>query len=92
MIIIGSAILFALGMALLLWQAIVIVYRLIKIAVLLVAWCGCVLALVVTGCAWLGVKLFKLEPDEPVVTINIFDDDDAHTIELPRQSFRRLRD
>jgi hypothetical protein len=94
MIFIGSAILFAFGIALLLWQAIVISYHLIKLAVLLVAWCGCALALAVTACAWLGVKLMQgfrpgAEEHGPVVVINIDDvHDDTHTIE---GSFRRVR-
>jgi hypothetical protein len=60
MIFIGSAILFVVGMLLLLRSAIVITASLIKFAVLLVAWCGCALALVAAGCGWLAIKLAKL--------------------------------
>jgi hypothetical protein len=94
MILIVSPLLFTFGMLLLLWRAIVISYCLIELAVLLVAWCGCALALVVTGGWYLGDKLvryFRGTEPEPVITINIALDDDAPAIELPRNSFRRLR-
>lgn len=95
MILIGSALLFTFGMLLLLWQAVAITYNLIKLAVLLVAWCGCALAVIVTGGWYLGDKLVRYirgtEPEpEPVITINIALDD-APAIELPRDGFRRLR-
>jgi hypothetical protein len=79
MIIIGSALLLAPAALLLLWQAIVIAYHLLKLIVLLVAWCGCAAALVVAGCAWLVMKLVqgfmpKQEPEGITITITIMDD------------------
>jgi hypothetical protein len=92
-ILIGSAILFALGIALLLWQVIVLAYRLTRLAVLLIALCGSVLAVVVTGCAWLVMKVaqyIKGQEPEPVVTISFYADADD-VMELPRSNYRRLR-
>jgi hypothetical protein len=98
MILLGSMTLLAIGLLLLLWQAIVISYHLIRLAVLLIAWCGCALALVVTGCAWLGVNLVQYvkgprsEEPEPAIAIDILGDDDASIIELqPHTGSRRLR-
>jgi hypothetical protein len=98
MIIIGSAILLAIGLLVLLWQAIVICYHLIKLAVLLVIWCGYAVVLVAACCClamqYILVLVRWLKP-EPVVTINILDDDDgcddASIIDLPSNGFRRLR-
>jgi hypothetical protein len=86
-----SAILFAIGMLLLLRSAIVITFSLLKIVVLLVAFCGYALVLVVAGCGWL-VSWF-VPRSEPVITITIVDDVDdvAPVIELPRESYRRVR-
>jgi hypothetical protein len=97
-------ILFLFGTILLLWSAIVIAYHLIKLAVLLVAWVGCLLAVIVTGSWYLGDKLLRYlrgapSESEPMITINItlddddasiIDDDDSSIIELPRRAFRRL--
>jgi hypothetical protein len=98
MILLGSITLLAIGLSLLLWQAIVISYHLIRLAVLLIAWCGCALALVVTGCAWLGVKLVQYvkgpgsEVPEPAIVIDICDDNATPIVELlPHTDFRRLR-
>ena len=81
MILIGSALLFTFGMLLLLRQTLILAYDLIKLALLLVAWCGYLLAATIFGCLVLGDKLVRYlrgtpEP-EPVITINIhtFDDD-----------------
>jgi hypothetical protein len=104
-----SAIMFVVGAALVLRSLIAISYDLIKLAALLVAWCGCALAVVVMGCLlfvqWyvkhvaILVRWFRGLPEPEttiVININIVDsdedaDDIAHTIELPRQAFRRLR-
>jgi hypothetical protein len=59
MILIGSAVLFTIGMLLLLRQAIVIAYYLVKLAVLLVVTCGCVVVIVVAACWVLVEKLAK---------------------------------
>jgi hypothetical protein len=89
MIIIG-AILLAIGLLVLLWQAIVICYHLIRLAVLLAIWCGYagVLAVCVVG---LGVQYVmgcrKPNPVEPYFNL---DDEDVPTIDLPRTHFRRL--
>jgi hypothetical protein len=92
MIIIVSAILFVVGMTLL---AIGLALSVLRLAVLVIAWCGCALALVVTGCVWLVMP--RREDTEPVgITINVYLDEDegapfgAPMIELPRDSFRRL--
>jgi hypothetical protein len=57
MLIIGSALLFAIGLLVLLVQAIRLAFSLLKIAVLLVAWCvlACVTAILAmtVGCQWL---------------------------------------
>jgi|SRR6516162_10181942 hypothetical protein len=85
------AILFAFGALLLLVQALRIAFSLIKLAVLLVVWCGCFLAVTVTGGLYLGDKLVRwfkvISEPEPVVTIYA-DEVDGPTIELPRDSFR----
>jgi hypothetical protein len=80
-ILIGSALLFTFGMLLLLRQTLILAYDLIKLVLLLVAWCGYLLAATIFGCLVLGDKLVRYlrgtpEP-EPVITINIhtFDDD-----------------
>jgi hypothetical protein len=73
---------------LLLIQALRIALGLIKLAVLLVAWCGCLLAVIITGSWYRMVRyLRRSQEPEPAST----DNDDAHTIELPRERFRRLR-
>jgi hypothetical protein len=102
MIIIGSAILLLLGLLVLLVQAISVAFSLLKIAYYLIKAAVYLVVLVVCGIC-LGVQyLLSLvrwlegrettEP-EPVVTIKFtLGDDDASTIELPRGSFRRLRD
>jgi hypothetical protein len=92
MILIGSTILLAIGLLMLLWQAIVISYHLLRLAVLIVVWCGYAVVLVVCVVG-LGVQYVMrwLKP-EPVVTVIYSDDDaDVPTIELRRDSFRRLR-
>jgi hypothetical protein len=98
MIIIGSAILFVVGVLLLLVQAIRIAFGLIKIAYYLAKLAVCLVVLVVCGfglfCQWLvrWLKGHHLEP-EPASRVNFYseDEDDVPTIDLPRDSFRRLR-
>jgi hypothetical protein len=101
-IFIGSAILFAIGMLLLLISAARIAFGLIKIAVLLVAWCGCTLALIVCAillflqwCAkhvMILVRRFKGIPEpvepEPMITINIVLDGDDDDTALRSSSCR----
>jgi hypothetical protein len=107
MIFIGSAILFAIGMLLLLISAVRIAVSLIKIcyyllalAVLLPVTALLALCVFVQWCAkhvmilarWLRGIPEPIE-SEPMITINITldDDDNASIVELPRASFRRLR-
>jgi hypothetical protein len=91
MISIGSAILLAIGLLLLLVQTIRIAFSLLKIAFYLAK--GAVyLAVLVLCIIGLGVQYVMrwLKP-EPVITVNIsLDDEDVPTIELQRDSFRRL--
>jgi hypothetical protein len=99
-VLIASAILFALGMLVLLSQAILVVFSLLKIAyylakgaVYLVVLVVCVVALGVQYALSLARRLEgKPEPakPEPAIVIDICDDN-ATPIELPRTSFRRLR-
>jgi hypothetical protein len=97
MILLGSAILFALGMLVLLVQAIRIAFSLAKIAyylaklpVCLVVLAVCAVCLVVQYALGL-VRRLDGKP-EPAVTIDFSAGaEDAPTIELPRASFRRLR-
>ena len=82
MVIIGSALLLAIGLSVLLWQAIVISYHLLKLAVLLVIWCG--YAVVLVGCVvGLAVQYVMrwLKP-VPAITVNFYsaDEDDGPTI------------
>jgi hypothetical protein len=98
MIIIGSAILFAFGMAILFVQTIriaisllKIAYYLIKLAVVLTFTAVCTILLALQWCVR---GLTGIPEQEPVITINVYSDDDeedAPTIELPRGSFRRVR-
>jgi hypothetical protein len=92
MILIGSALLFSFGLLLLLVQAIRIAFSLLKIAFYLVK--GAVyLAVLVVCVVGLAVQYVMrwLKP-EPVTTVYIsLDDADVPTVELPRDSFHRLR-
>jgi hypothetical protein len=90
MILIGSALLFALGLLLLLVQAIRIAFSLIVIAYNIVKAIVCLVVLVVCVIG-LGVQYVMrwLKP-EPVVNFYSDDDADVPTIELPRTHFRRL--
>jgi hypothetical protein len=105
MILIGSALLLATGLLVLLWQAIAIAFSLLKIAyylakgaVYLVVLVVCVVCLAVQHALalvrWLAGKPEPAEP-EPVVTLDFYADADAEdvpTIELlPPAGFRRLR-
>jgi hypothetical protein len=94
-IFIVSAILFAVGTLLVLRSVIaiaasliVICYDLVKLAVCLVIAALAGLGLLAQWC----VRLGRPKP-EPVITINIYsgEDEEAPTVELPRESFRRLR-
>jgi hypothetical protein len=106
MIFIGSAILFAIGMLLLLRSVIAIAASLVMLCYYLIKIAVC-LAIAAFAGLWLFAQWFAkhvmilvrwfcglpepIEP-EPVITITItIDDDDAPIVELPRGSFRRLR-
>jgi hypothetical protein len=105
MILIGSALLFAIGMLLLSVQAIRIAFELIKLAYYLAKMAVLLtIAVICAGilfCQWFAkhvmilVRWFKGIPEpiepEPVITINFALGDNAPTIELPRSGFRRLR-
>jgi hypothetical protein len=95
MIIIGSAILLAIGLLGLLWQAIAIAFSLIKIAYYLAkgAVCLVVLIICVVGLGVQYVMRWRWPKPEPVITINFYsaDDDDGPTIDLPREHFHRQR-
>jgi hypothetical protein len=91
MILIGSALLLAIGLLLLSIQAISIVFSLLKLAYYLIK-AAVYLAVLVVCVVGLGVQYVMrwLKP-EPVATVNIsLDDDDVPTIELPRTDFHRL--
>jgi hypothetical protein len=90
MILIGSAALLAVGLLILLVQALRIAFSLIKIAYYLAK--GAVyLAVLVVCVVGLGVQYFmRWFKPEPVVTVLYSDDEDVPTIELPRTDFRRL--
>jgi hypothetical protein len=90
MIILVSALLLAIGLLVLLWQAIVISYHLIKLAVLLVIWCGYAVVLVVCALGLAVQYVMGWLKPEPVVNFYLDDDADVPTIDLPRDSFRRL--
>jgi hypothetical protein len=97
MIIIGSALLFAVGVLILLVQAISIAFSLLKIAYNLAKLAVCLVVLVVCTfglfCQWVARWLTGGREPEPVVTVNFYsaDEDDGPTIELPREHFHRLR-
>jgi hypothetical protein len=103
MIIIGSALLLAIGLSVLLWQAICIAfslikiaYNLIKIAVLLIVLMVCLVCLAIQYIMRflrIPIRWSKSEPEpQPVITVNFYSaDDNAPTIELPRKHFHRLR-
>jgi hypothetical protein len=92
MIIIGSGALLAIGLLILLVQAISIAFSLIRIVYYLLK--GAVYLVVLVVCAvGLGVQYVMrwLKP-EPVTTVNIMvNDEDVLTIELPRDDFHRVR-
>jgi hypothetical protein len=93
MIIIGSAILLAIGLLGLLWQAIAIAFSLLKIAYYLAKGAVCLVVLVVcVVCLGVQYVMRWLKP-RPAITANFYsaDEDDGPTVELPRESFRRLR-
>jgi hypothetical protein len=96
MILIGSALLLAIGLLVLLWQAIAIAFSLLKIAYYLAKGAVCLVVLVVCAVC-LGVQAITRWLDgtpepEPAIAINFYsDEEDAPTIELPRVNFRRLR-
>jgi hypothetical protein len=104
MIIIGSAILLAIGLLILLWQAIAIAFSLLKIAYYL-AKAAVYLAVIVVCAVCLAVQYImrflripirwgKSKPEpQPVVTVNFYpdDEDNGPTIDLPRESFCRVR-
>jgi hypothetical protein len=100
MIIIGSGLLLAIGLLVLLWQAILIAVSLLKIAyylakgavylvVLIVCAAGLAIQYVLRSARWLESKP---APAEPAIIIDILDDGGVSTIELLRNSFRRLKD
>jgi hypothetical protein len=93
MIFIGSAILFIVGMLLLLRSTIIIAYHLVELAMLLVALCGCVLALAVTGCLvvgdWIVRHIRGAEPELISIEINIVDGGEPNQ-RLHRAAARQL--
>jgi hypothetical protein len=97
MIFIGSAILFLVGMMLLLISAFRIVFSLLVLCFHLIRLAVSLVLLVVAG-PWLLVQKLvrgQREPEGESITINIYlddADDVAPVVELPRESFRRLRD
>jgi hypothetical protein len=91
MILIGSAILLAIGLLILSVQVISIAFSLLKIAYYLAKGVVCLVVLVVcVVCLGVQYVMGWLKP-EPVVTVVYSDDEDVPTIELPRDGFRRLR-
>jgi hypothetical protein len=65
-----------------------IAYYLIKLVVVLTFTAVCAILLLLQRC----MRLTRLPRPEPVITINLYEDEeDVPTIELPRDSFRRLR-
>jgi hypothetical protein len=100
MIFIVSAILFAVGMLLVLRSAIAIAVSLIVIAYNLAKLAVHLVIAVLAGCLLFGQWCVnhirgRSEPEGITITINITDsdeaDDIARTIELPADAFRRLR-
>ena len=93
MIIIGSALLLAIGLLILLVQAISIAFSLLKIAYYLIKGALCLVVLVVCVVGLAVQYVLRWLKPEPVVTVNFYTDgeDDVPTIDLPRASFRRLR-
>jgi hypothetical protein len=95
MIIIGSALLFAFGMLLLLISAARIAVSLIMICYYLTKIAVCLGIAALAG-SWLFaqwcMKRGQPEAEEPCITINIYSDEDdvAPIVELPHWSFRRL--
>jgi hypothetical protein len=98
MILLGSTILLAIGLLLLLVSVARIAFGLLKLAyyvakLIIYLAVAAVLGLVLV-CQWC-VRRVRSGPSpepEPVITINVYsDEEDAPTIELPRASFRRLR-
>jgi hypothetical protein len=93
MIIAGSAILFAFGMAILFVQTIRIAFGLSKIAYYLIKLAVCLVVLVLCAfglfCQWMA-RWLKPEPDEPqpAIPVNFYPDGEG-VIDLPRASFRR---
>jgi hypothetical protein len=94
MILLGSALLLAIGLLILLVQALRIAFSLLKIAYYLIKGAVYLAVLVVCGvCLSVQYVMRWLKP-EPVV--NFYSDDDAShdadvpTIELPRTHFHRL--
>ena len=90
MILIGSALLLTIGLLVLLWQAIVISYHLLKLVVLIVVWCGYAVVLVVCVVGLAVQYVMRWLKPEPVVNFYSDDDADVPTIDLPRTHFRRL--
>jgi hypothetical protein len=93
MIIIGSTLLFTFGVLLLLVQAIRIAFSLIKIVFLLAKGALCLVVLVVCVVGLAVQYVMRWLKPEPAITVNFYsaDEDDGPTIDLPRESFRRLR-
>jgi hypothetical protein len=93
MILIGSALLLTIGLLILLVQAIRIAFSLLKLAYYLAK--GAVYLVVLIVCVvGLAVQyVMRWGKPEPAITVNFYsaDEDDGPTIELPRESFRRLR-
>jgi hypothetical protein len=94
MIIIGSALLLAIGLLILSVQAIRIAFSLIKIAYYLIKGAVYLVVLVVCVVALAIQHILRwtrpAADTEPVVTINFTLDDDADIYDLPRTHFRRL--
>jgi hypothetical protein len=90
MILIGSALMLTIGLLVLLWQAIVISYHLLKLVVLIIVWCGYAVVLVVCVVGLAVQYVMRWLKPAPVVTVIYSDDDSVPTVDLPRRHFRRL--
>jgi hypothetical protein len=91
MILIGSGALLTIGLLMLLWQAIVISYHLLKIAYHLLTGAVCLVVLVVC-CIGLAIQyIFRWLKPHPAEPYFYSDAEDVPTIELPRDSFHRVR-
>jgi hypothetical protein len=92
MILIGSGALLAVGLLILLVQAIRIAFSLIKIAYHLLTGAVALIVLVVCSVGLVIQYVMGWHKPKPVVMVNFYaDDEDVPTIELPRESYHRVR-